>query len=199
MNTTRPNDNVPADDLDKTPPDKPSPRAFATATGTVFQTVGTVFLLGSCCFWWFSDRLVPRVEGGIDRWTDLFTIEHAPIAALGVGALTTLVGGLAFIAVGVGLTGEKRRSGTLATFISLVMACVYWALSGVLALAVGSVATATVAAIFGAVCTVLFLLAGHSASVLKSFPPPPDQDAATDEILEEHRRKRAERLKDYDP
>ncbi len=199
MNTTPPNDNDPGHDPDQAPPDKPSPRAFATATGTVFQTVGTVFMLGSCCFWSFSDRVVPRVEGGLDRWTDLFTIEHAPIAAIGVGALTTLLGGIAFIASGVGLTGEKRRSGTLATFVSLGMACVYWTLCGVLALAVGLLAAAAVAAVFGAVCTVLFLLAGHSASVLKSFPPPPDQNAATDEILEEHRRQRAERLKDYEP
>jgi len=177
----------------------PSPRAFATATGTVFQTVGTVFVLGSCCFWSFSDRFVPPTEGGLDRWLDLFTLEHAPTAALGVAVLTTLIGGIAFITVGVGLTGEKRRSGTLAMFLSLVMACIYWALSGVLALAVGLITAATVAAVFGAVCTLLFLLAGHSASVLKSFPPPPDQDAATDEILEEYRRQRAERLKDYEP
>jgi len=180
-------------------PTTPSPRAFATATGMVFQTAGTVFLLGACCFWSFSGRLVPRIQGGFSSWTDLFTLEHAPAMSLLAGLVTTFVGGIALITVGVGLTGEKRRSGTLAMWISLIMALIYWALSGVLSLAVGTIGAGVVAALFAIVSTILFLLAGHSATVLKQFPPPPDQGTATEEILEEFRRKRAERLEKYDP
>ena len=199
MNVERTNDSAPNDGGQDQLSTAPSPRAFATATGTVFQTAGTVFLLGSCCFSSISGLLVPHVEGGLERWTDLFTMEHASTAALAVGLITTFVGGIALITVGVGLTGEKRRSGTVATVIALVMALTYWTLSGVLALALGLIAAAVVAAILAIISTVLFLLAGHSASVLKKFPPPPDQSAATDEILEEFRRKRAQRLEDYEP
>lgn len=178
---------------------EPSPRAFASATGTIFQTVGALFLLGSCCFWSFSGTVVPRTADHIQRWTQFLSAKHAPLAALGVGMLTTFVGGIALVAMGVGLTGERRHSGTVATIVALVMTLIYGALSGVLLLAVGSVAASIVAAVFAFVCGVLFLLAAQSASVLRRFPPPPDQGKATAAFLDEERRKRAERLQKYDP
>lgn len=178
---------------------EPSPRAFASATGTIFQTVGVVFLLGSCLFWSFSGAVVPRTTDHIQRWTQFLSAKHAPMAALGVGMLTTFVGGIALVAMGVGLTGEKRHSGTVATIVALVMTLIYGALSGILLLAVGSVVASVVAAAFAFVCCVLFLLAAQSASVLRRFPPPPEQGKATEEFLDEERRKRTERLQKYDP
>ena len=83
--------------------------------------------------------------------------------------------------------------------MALIMSLIYWSLSAVLALAAGVIATAVLAALFGFFTTVLVLLAAHSASVLKKHPPPEDQGNATEEILEEFRRQRAERLKDYEP
>lgn len=177
----------------------PSPRAFASATGTVFQTVGAVFLLGSCCFWSFSGSLVPRASTRVERWIEFLSPEHAPLAALGVGLLTTFVGGVALVAMGVGLTGERRYSGAAASAVALIMTVMYAALSGVLLLAVGSMVTSIVAAVFAIVCGVLFLLAAHSASVLRRFPPPADQAKATEAFLEEQRRQRAERLKNFEP
>ena len=84
-----------------------------------------MFLLGSCCFWPFSGSVIPRIAGGIQHWTDLITLEHTPAAALGAGVITTMVGGMALVAIGVGLTGERRYSGTAAMFIALAMALVY--------------------------------------------------------------------------
>ncbi len=188
---------------DQRPPNPPtahhdvstSPRAFVSASGLVFQTVGAVFLLGACGFWSLSGRIAPEATADVDTWTDLLTREHAGIAAMSVGLLTTFLGGIALATVGLGLTGQTRRSGILAVIVSLVVTCVYAVIAGVLVLVAGLALPAVVSIAFALVCAVLFVLAAHSASLLKRYPPPPDQNKATKAFLDEHDRQRAERLR----
>lgn len=181
-NPTTPHESVPA-----------SPRAFASASGLVFQTVGAVFLLGSCGFWSLSGRIAPEARADVETWTDLLTHEHAEVAAMGLGLLTTFLGGIALATVGLGLTGQTRRSGTLAMIVSLAMTCVYAGIAGTLVFTANLTPSALVSGAFALMCLMLFLLAGHSASLLRRFPPPPDQNKATKAFLEEHDRQRAER------
>ena len=175
------NDGAPHPD-DQSPP---SPRAFAIGTGIVFQSVGTIFLLGACCFWSFSGHLVRPAAEPAERWTDHFARDRLPAAAVAIGVATTLVGGIGLVAAGVGLYGEQRSSGRVALAVTGGMGASYWVLFALLIIKVGSWSAAAVAAVFAIITTILFLLAGHSASTLRRFPPPPDQNAVTEPLLQD--------------
>lgn len=179
-------------------PESP-PRAFVTATGLVFQVVGLVMLLGSCCFWSFSGRVLEPVEVPTEQWTDHFRGERLPAALLTLGVVTTFVGGIALTAAGVGLQGEIRGSGRAAMAVSVLMAVIYLAAGVMLIAKTSHRGSALVPIVFGLVTSVLFLLAGHSASVLRRFPPPADQHLATEEFLRKHKEDRLKRLEEYDP
>jgi len=161
----------------------------------VFQTVGAVFLLGSCGFWSLSGVIAPDATADVDTWAALFTPAHAGAAALAAGLLTTFVGGAALATVGMGLTGQTRRSGVLATILALAMATAYAAIAVILVVHRGLCVAAAVATVFALVCVVLGALAVHSASLLRRFPPPPDQNKATKAFLQAHERKRAARIR----
>ncbi len=175
--------------------DKPLPRAFVSASGLVFQTVGAVFLLGSCGFWSLSGRIAPEATADVETWTGLLTREHAGVAALAAGLLTTFLGGIALATVGMGLTGQTRRSGVIAVVVTLPMTAAYATITGIFAMNDGASLSAIVSGVFAMVSAVLFALAAHSASLLKRFPPPTDQNKATKAFLDEHERQRAERMR----
>lgn len=171
------------------------PRAFVSGTGLVFQTVGAVFALGACGFWSLSGRVVPLTRTEIQSWRDLLTPDHAGIAAMAGGLLTTFVGGIALAAIGMGLTGHTRRSGVLASIVTAAMTAIYLAITGVLAWDRGLCVPACVSGAFTLVTAGLFVLSAHSASVLKRFPPPPNQHQATKAFLDEHERQRRQRMR----
>lgn len=167
-----------------------SPRAFAIGTGSVFQTVGSVFLLGSCCFWSLSGRVVARASQPAAHWGEYLTGDRLPAAVLMIGVVTTLIGGIGLVGVGIGLTGERPGSGRAGLLLTAVMGIIYSAATVLLALYGDSWLQCLPAAAFTAGTLVLFLLAAHSASVLSRFPPPPNQNVVTDEQLQADRERR---------
>ena len=177
----------------------PSPRAFATATGYVLQLVGLVFLLGSCCFWTFSNHIVEQPKEPVAHWTDHLRGEGLSAAGLTICAVVTLIGGIALVATGIGLHGELPASGRLAMIVTAMMAILYWTLAILLIASAKTWLYGAVPAVFALVTTVLFLLAGHSTTILRQFPPPADQNVATEEFLQQVREERAKRLKEFDP
>lgn len=171
----------------------PSPRAFAIGTGVVLQTAGILFVVGAFCCWGLSSLVEKPAKVPETRWMDYLAGDRLPAAALTLGIVVALVGGLGMLAAGVGLQGERPSSGWIASVVTGVTAALYWVLCGVLLVKVGSVVGAIATATLGAVMSCLFALSWRSASVLRRFPPPADQSVVTEEFLEEHRRAREER------
>lgn len=176
-----------------------SPRAFAIGTGVVFQTAGGILLFGACLFWGITAWAVPSVSKPLANWTDFFRGEHLPSALMTVALLGTLLGGAALLAVGVGLQGERPSSGRAAMLVTALLTVCYVIVAVTYVVALGHYLAAFVVIALGLLSAVLFMLAGHSASILREFPPPADLNAATPELLEEFRQKRLERLKHYEP
>ena len=177
----------------------PSPRAFAIGTGVAFQTIGSIYAFIAILAWAISAWILPRASGPAAQWTDFLAHENLPAAMITILILVSFVGGLALIAAGVGLQGERRRSGIVAMTVSGLMVPCYVVVAIILLVALNRIFTAIGILVLALPAGVLFMLAGYSASILRKFPPPPDLNAATPELLEEFRRKRLERLKHYDP
>ena len=154
------------------PPD--NPRAFVHATGLVYQVVGFVLAMGTCCWWSFADREGPeliQMRGA----KPVNVLDATPPAAKTwamLGMCASLAGGLALIALGIGFQHELARSGRPAKWIT--GSCSAFFLAYVIAGAVSFPAGVRLvtALAMGALWTVMFLLAGVSAQTLKAHPPP---------------------------
>ncbi len=180
------------DSADAAPP--ASPRAFATTTGLVFQVVGIVYVLVAGGYWLVSGRVQTPVANPVDSLSDYISHpQNILLAATTANILVAVAGGMAMVAFGVGLQGEQRRSGTGAMIVSAFVAMV-----GLITIVVYIVwgpawLRAAVTAVHVVVASVLFLLAGQSASVLKRYPPPEDQSIVDDAWLEDYERQRRAR------
>lgn len=194
-------DRQPATSIDPGPESQPapSPRAFAMGSGFVFQTVGGILVLASCIVGGISAWAVPKASAPLLSWMDFFRGENLPSALMTVALLTSLVGGLALLAVGLGLQGERASSGRAAMIASGLMSASYTIVALAYVVILGRVVSALFVFALAALAALLFMLAGHSASILRKFPPPSDLNDATPELLEEFRQKRLERLKHYEP
>lgn len=170
-----------------TPPVEPSPRAFATGTGAVFQSLGLVLLFGACCFWSLSGTLVERASEPAANWTTYLAGDRMPAAALTIGVATTLIGGIGLVGIGIGLHGERPDSGKAATVLTAVMAVIYWTLTLLLLTKGDRWLQALPSAAFGVLSTFLLMLSLQSAKVLRRFPPPADRNVVTDEFLNSRR------------
>lgn len=142
---------------------------------------------------------IPESPEPMARWTDFLKGANLPSALMTIALLATLIGGIALMAVGVGLQGERGGSGRAAMIVTALMTVVYFVVAATFVSSLGMVLKAVVVVVPGLVSAVLFMLAGHSASILKQFPPPSGLNDATPELLEEFRQKRLERLKHYEP
>lgn len=151
-----------------------NPRAFVHATGLVFQVVGFVLTVGTCCWWSFADRDGPeliQMRGA----RPVNVLDATPPAAKTWRMLATcasLAGGLAVTAVGIGFQHDLTRSGRPAKWITGGLSLYFIAYVVTAAIcfpAWGRLLTATV---FGVLWTVMFLLAGVSAETLRAHPPP---------------------------
>ena len=107
-----------------------------------------------------------------------------------IGTVATFVCGFGLFAAGLGLQGEHPRSGVAGMVVSGVLLAVWAACLLTLLLAGGTLIQGILAAGMGLLATVLFLLAGNSARVLRLHPPPADLNVVTDEFLEARRRER---------
>ncbi|OWY70418.1 hypothetical protein B7486_16660 [cyanobacterium TDX16] len=154
----------------------PSPRAFCQATGFIYQGVGVVLMLGSCCFWSFSGRVQEEArptEAG--RAIVEAAKDFAPQQFWAMGAVVLLfAGGLAIAALGLGLQHERPASASWAKWTTLAVAIYFWAYLWMSTL-VWERATARIAlaAVMALAWTVLFLLAGASVAEMRKNPPEP--------------------------
>ncbi len=169
-----------------------SPRAFVTATGYVFQIVGFVLVTGGCVLWGFSGFVEDRLEEPINMAGDYFKGDALAATVSLVCILTTLVAGLGLLGTGLGLQGENRSSGQWALIVTGVLAAVWWGGAVTFWIISAPIWKIIVAAFSAGAGSVLFLLAGNSARILKLYPPPDDLNVVSDEFLDKYSRRHSE-------
>ena len=155
----------------------PSPRAFCQATGVVYQSVGLLLALSVCCGWGFG---ASAIQDGLPSSSEVREeptrrpAETPPDRQWASGAVwTSFAAGLGCLAAGIGLQHERRRAGQLAMLVS-GLAGTYFAAFLVFGILHPAIGRLLVAAVMVLIWLVLFLLAGHSAELLKRYPPPRD-------------------------
>lgn len=161
-------------------PQPPSPRAFCQATGLIYQIVGFIFCIGTCC-WGFTASIGGFLGVGGDSLSAPVTTAPTATQPASTGGAhaawftaavwSTFVGGLAAAAVGLAMQHERRKSGRNGMIVSGIMAAIFL---GYLIFAIAiepAVGRALGAAAMLALWIALFLLAGHSAELLRRFPP----------------------------
>ncbi len=179
--------------LDQPTPTQPSPRAFATGTGFVFQIVGFGLFLGACCLWSFSGRVFQEASRTVPNWLTYLSGAEAGRALATIGVVTTFLSGLGMVAAGLGLQGERPRSGLAAMIATGLPAAIQAAVCILLIRETGSWISGLVPGLLAILGLVMFLLAGHSRQILRSFPPDPNQSVVSDDFLKELARKRRDR------
>jgi hypothetical protein len=175
-----------------------NPRAFVTGSGFVLQVYGGLLAFSACAIWGVSAMTPTSTATPAARWTDHLTGPQSAAALLTIGLFAGFVGGLALMAAGVGMQGEKRGSAAIATAVSGLLAGVFVALSALLAFSAGRFLMSGAALVVGTLSIAATLLSAISHQTLRRFPPPEDYHLLTEEILEDLRRRREERRKEYD-
>lgn len=154
------------------------PRGFSRATGVVFQTVGLVLAVGGCCLWSLSGKYQTPLPGAVPVRTlgDWVTKAQPAQLCSAVAIAASFAAGLAFVALGMGLSSERRWSGRWAMVASGLLFAVWLVELLLFALWARSIVGAVVAFVLLAVAAGLFLLAGGAARELRLHPPPADMN-----------------------
>lgn len=187
------NAQAPADDA---PVSARNPRAFAVGCGAVFQTVGVLQMLAGCCVWGLSAYVQQPSAEPAAQWYD-FLDSRFTAAVWTLGLLAGVLHGLLLAAIGTGLQGERPGSGRLAVAANIVALLLYLGLAVSLAIRAAWWSVIPPGAM-GLWTLLLLILSLRSNALLRQFPPPPDLNRATPDIMEEHRRRREERLRTLD-
>lgn len=166
----------------------PNPRAFAQATGFVFQIVGMILLCGGCCFGpvvgWFQGEQ-PAAPADVAAW-----IRNSPTHQLLVAAciIANGVAGLALAVFGMGLQQERKSSGTGALIAACVLSAVYVGCAVVAIVTGMSLPRIAVHVLLAGGTVVLVLMASAARHTMQVHPPPPDEPV-TEAFLRQFDRK----------
>ncbi len=175
-----------SDDADVVTPE----RSFVRAAGFVFQSVGFLLSISTCCVWslayWWQDSLPPGTS--TDALKDWFGAADAVRLWATIGVAATFVGGLSLLVTGLGLQQDRIRRGTLNVVLCAVFALFFWAYLGMAVVKFPSAGRIAVVAIMAVVWTGCFLLAGATREQLKKAPPMPTERAWTSRDEDEFRR-----------
>lgn len=165
-------------------------RGFVTTSGVVCQVVGIILVLGSCGFGSLSGWFQQKSDHPVDSFADYFAAANIGFATATIATLASFAGGLALVAAGVGMQGERDGSARLGMVVSALLMLIWFSAAGVSGFALDSWARAIGCMILGSTCLAIFMLAGNSARLMKISPPPQDQGAVTDEFLESLKKRR---------
>lgn len=168
----------------------PPPRAFVTATGYVYQLVGIVYLLGFGFYWIISGRIQAKASVQIDSLADYVAPGNVLLTVTMVMILSGVAGGLGLATLGIGLQSERRWSGVGAMVVAGSLAAIGWAGVSMHIIYGPAWGRAVIVGGWSVINTILFLLAGYSAAILKRHPPPEDQNVVDDAWLERYDRER---------
>ncbi len=165
---------------------RPSPRAFASATGFVFQIVGMVYILGGCCLWSLAGRFIDRPEPARSWWAadgaanqlegdePVREASDAVQLASAAAVIGTFIGGLALLAFGIGIQAERLSSARWGTASAASLAAVWIVVVGAWIYSARDWAGGLWGIVMTVANVVLALLAAESSRVLRGHPPEPD-------------------------
>jgi hypothetical protein len=160
--------------MSDTPDSDPPARSFCRATGLVFQTLGIVLALGTCCWWPITscteERLRATDAGRIIP--DIFRDATPDQMWATLAVALSFVSGLALVTVGLGLQHERRAAARAAIGLTALAGLFYWCYLGFAIFMFPAFARIVIASVMAVVWTGCFLLAGASAGELKRHPPP---------------------------
>lgn len=167
-------------------------RALSRSIGIVFQTAGLVLAIGGCCLWSVSGSIQPALtdEQRPETLAEWFSQSPPGQVCFAIGIFASFLAGMAFLAVGMGMTAEKRYSGRAAMIASAVFAIVWLGEIVALAVMAKSIIGTVLAVILAGLGAGLFLLAGAAARDLSLHPPPPDLHKAPPDYVDPLARKR---------
>ncbi len=182
-----------SDESNVTPPQEaPSPRAFAQASGMVFQVAGWIMLFGGCCIGPVIGGILGSQEEMFNSPAEWWSQSPAHQRLVAVNILLLGVLGLALAVFGLGLSQERRHSDTACVVLTGTMAAAWWAstIGGVLlAFHWSKIVLILLNLGLALVATVFFVMALTSLRVMRLHPPPPDEPV-TEEFLEALRHRR---------
>lgn len=163
-------------------PSQPSPRAFCQATGLIFQIVGFLLSIGTCC-WGFSASIGGFLGVAGDSLGSPTSQEAASVARSTLSSPAHVIwftaavwasfaGGLGAAATGLAMQHERRKSARYGMIVSGIMTVVFMAYLGFTLFWQPALVRGLSAGAMFALWLALFMLAGHSNELLKRFPPP---------------------------
>jgi hypothetical protein len=180
----------PQTDQPRTPP--PNPRAFAQASGFVFQIVGWSMIAGGCCIGPAIGALLgssSMIYNSPGQWWHDSPANQRLIA---LNIILLGVAGLALAVLGLGLAQERRGSATGCVVVTGLMAVAWWACTiaaGLLDFDFSKIALLLLNVAIALGTAILFVMALTSLRVMRLHPPPPDEPV-TEEFLAQLARKR---------
>lgn len=184
MPTTPDNDKRPLPDIEQRKdvhgleytPREEIKRPFTRATGYVFQTVGFLLTISTCCLWpaayWWQGQ-IPVI--------DKATVAN-PLAAAAASQVwgmcsvaISFLGGMLLLVVGMGLQHDRMRTGRAAMGVTGVGAIFYVAYLVAAIWKFPATFTIVVVSLFALLWLVMFVLAFASADELRKNPPTPSE------------------------
>ncbi len=164
------------------PPPTPTPRPFSQATGFVYQAVGFLMAMSTCCWWSFAgltqEEVRPTEPGR--QIVDIAQDAAPPLRWAMAAVCLLFAGGLGLVALGMGLQSDRLQSGRAPKWTTGAAALFFLSYLGMSIFAwTPSGARISTVAILAAVWIVLFLLAGVSAEELRKYPPTPRSNSWT--------------------
>lgn len=167
----------------------PSPRAFAHATGFVYQSIGFILALMMCCWWpanCWQDRL--PVTQPADVSPEALRNAPAPDLWATAAVVSTFVGGLLLIGVGFGLQHDRLRTGRVPMILTAGIGLLFWVYLGYSVFSAPTFGRIALGALGALGWTVMFLLAGVSNEQLRASPPTRSEQSWTSRDEDEFRK-----------
>lgn len=166
--------------MSDTPNGEPSPRSFCRATGLIFQTLGIVLALGTCCWLPFTSCSDEGSRSINVAQVVSETLWDAPLDRIWATLAVALsfVSGLALVTVGLGLQHERRSAARVAMALTALAGLFYWCYLGFAIFLFPAVGRIVIVFVMALLWTGCFLLAGASAGELKRHPPPTESESA---------------------
>ncbi|MCB9858347.1 MAG: hypothetical protein H6818_21905 [Phycisphaerales bacterium] len=161
-------------------PIEPIKRPFTRATGFVYQSVGFMLTISTCCVWpaayWWQGALSTEstwvVQGVV--FSGETPIATAELWGM-LGIVASFCGGMLLLVIGLGLQHDRMRTGRAALAVTGLVAAFFLAYLGMCIWSFPAAMRIVIVATMAVIWIVLFLLAGVSADELRKHPPTPSE------------------------
>ncbi|HPF40455.1 MAG TPA: hypothetical protein P5081_08130 [Phycisphaerae bacterium] len=155
---------------------EPIKRPFTRATGFIFQSVGFILTMSTCCVWpashWWQSYQPDTDIRAMERPLESARPEQVWAMTSVAGAF---LGGMLLLVIGLGLQHDRMRTGRAAMAVTGVAAAYFLVYLGMCVWRFPEPFRIVIAAAMGLIWVVMFTLAGVSADELRRNPPTPSE------------------------